>query len=222
MRKIILIAQVTLDGVVQGPGGPDEDTSGGFSHGGWAMAVEDPAIEQDLNALMARDFDLLLGRRTYEIWTAYWPYHTDNPVGAAFEKATKYVATSTLETLDWGKAERISGDVAKEIRKLKESDGPELHIWGSFKLVQTLVAEGLIDEFRLWVYPIIIGEGKRLFEKGVPPAAFKLTESHQTPKGLMINVYHPNGELRLGNAQEQEPSELELSRRKKHEEEDAS
>jgi dihydrofolate reductase len=221
MRKIILIAQVTLDGVVQGPGGPDEDRSGGFSHGGWALAVEEPMIEQEVNALMSRDFDLLLGRRTYEIWTAYWPYHTDNVIGAAFDKATKHVATNTLHELEWQPAKRLSGDIVSEVKKLKESDGPEIHIWGSFNLVQTLIAAGLIDEYRLWVYPIIIGQGKRLFEHGVPPGAFTLTDSQRTPKGLMINVYHPNGELRVGNALDDSPSEKELARRKKHASEDA-
>ena len=168
IRKIIALTHVTLDGVMQAPGGPEEDPRNGFTHGGWSMAFGDDASGQVINKIVAGEFGLLLGRRTYEIFAAYWPNHGDNPIGKAFNKATKYVVTRSLDQLDWKNSQKIDGDAVVGIRRLKASAGPELHIWGSGDLLQTLIAANLVDEYRMWVYPVVLGKGKRLFENGVP------------------------------------------------------
>jgi dihydrofolate reductase len=154
MRKIIAITQVTLDGIMQSPGGPEEDPRGGFTQGGWVV----PFFDEALGEIMSGEFDLLLGRRTYEIFAAYWPYAGDNPIAKAFNKATKFVVTRSLDRFDWVNTHRMSGDAVDEICRLKASDGPELHIWGSSELLQTLIAAELVDEFRVWVYPLVHGE----------------------------------------------------------------
>jgi dihydrofolate reductase len=195
MKKIIAITQVTLDGIMQAPGGPEEDPSNGFTHGGWAMPFVDDAAGEVIGEIIAGEFDLLLGRRTYEIWARYWPHQGDNPIAKAFNKATKFVVTRSLDRLDWKKSQRIDGDVVEKVRQLKASDGPALHIWGSSELLQTLIAAELIDEYRLWVFPVVLGQGKRLFENGVPPRAFTLVETRSTPRGVLVNTYHPAGSL---------------------------
>jgi dihydrofolate reductase len=188
MRKLIAITQVTLDGVMQAPGGPEEDPSNGFTHGGWAMRfVDDQGLRAVLETI-AGDFDLLLGRRTYDIWAAYWPHHDDNPIGKAFNKATKYVATRKTDQLSWKKSQRV-GDGPDGIRRVKESGGPELHIWGSSRLLQALTAASLVDEYRIWVFPLVLGEGKRLFENGVPPRTLTLVDTRSTPSGILLNTY---------------------------------
>jgi dihydrofolate reductase len=193
MRKIIAITQVTLDGVMQGPGGPEEDPSNGFTHGGWAMPFIDDAGGRAIDEIIAREFDMLLGRRTYEIFASYWPNQGDHPIAKAFNKATKYVVTRSLERLDWEKSQRIAGDVVSEVPQLKASDGPELHIWGSGELLQTLIGANLIDEYRIWIFPVVLGKGKRLFEKGVPAFAVTLTETRSTSTGVILNTYQPAG-----------------------------
>lgn len=193
MRKIIAITQVTLDGVMQAPGGPEEDPRNGFSHGGWAMPFFDEAANQVISETIASEFDMLLGRRTYEIFAAYWPNHGDNPIGKAFNKATKYVVTHSLDQLDWENSKRIGGDVVNEVRELKASDGPVLHIWGSGELLQTLIAAELVDEYYMWIFPLVLGEGKRLFENGLPPRGFSLVATRNTPKGVLLNTYRPAG-----------------------------
>ena len=214
-RKLITITQVTLDGVMQAPGGPEEDPSNGFTHGGWAMPFLDDAGGQAIREIIAGEFDMLLGRRTYEIFAAFWPNHGDNPIGKAFNKATKYVVTRSLGQLDWENSQLIGGDVVGELRRLKASDGPALHVWGSSELLQTLIAAELVDEYRLWVFPLVLGEGKRLFENGVPPRGLTLVETRGTPSGVLVNTYHPAGPLPRGSAQAETPSEAELVRRKK-------
>lgn len=198
MRKIIAITQVTLDGVMQAPGGPEEDPQNGFTHGGWAMPFVDDAARQVIGEIIAGEFDMLLGRRTYEIFAAYWPNQGNNPIAKAFNKATKYVVTRRLDRLDWKKSQRIDGDIVEEVRRLKASDGPALHIWGSSKLLQTLIAADLIDEYRLWVFPVVLGEGKRLFGNGVPARGLTLVETRSTPRGVLANTYHPAGPLPRG------------------------
>lgn len=213
--KIIAITQVTLDGVMQAPGGPEEDPSNGFAHGGWAMPFVDDAAGQVIDEIMAGEFDMLLGRRTYEIFAAYWPNHGDNPIGKGFNKATKYVVTRSLARLDWENSQRIGDDAVGEVRRLKASDGPPLHVWGSSQLLQTLIAAQLVDEYRIWVFPLVLGEGKRLFENGVPPGRLTLVETRRTPSGVLLNTYHPAGPLPKGSAQPETPSEAELARRSK-------
>ncbi len=214
MRKIIALNHVTLDGVIQSGGGPQEDPSGGFTHGGWSIPFRSEDGAKAVLEVMSREFDLLLGRRTYEIWAAFWPY-ANHPVASAFNKAAKYVVTKSLGSLDWANSHRLGGDVVDEIRRLKASDGPELHIWGSSQLLQTLMAAELVDEFRVWVYPVVVGKGKRLFEEGVPAFSLTLVESHSTSKGILINTYRPAGPLPDMSAQPDNPSDVELARRKK-------
>jgi dihydrofolate reductase len=151
----------------------------------------DEAMGEIMGEIMSAEFDMLLGRRTYETFAAYWPHAGDNPIANAFNKATKYVVTNSLDRFDWVKTHRMSGDVVDEIRRLKASDGPELHMWGSHKLLQTLIATELVDEFRVLVYPVVLGKGKRLFENGVPPRGLTLVESRSTPKGVLFNTYRP-------------------------------
>lgn len=156
MRKIIAITHLTLDGVMQAPGGPEEDPRGGFTHGGWSIAFSDEAVGQAVGEIMAGEFDLLLGRRTYEIFAGYWPHAGDNVIAHAFNRATKYVVTRSLDRFEWATTQPIGDDAVEKIRRLKKSDGPELHIWGSRDLRQTLITADLVDEFRLWVYPVLL------------------------------------------------------------------
>lgn len=190
MRKIISITQVTVDGVMQAPGGPEEDPSNGFTLGGWAMPFVDDSAKKVIHETIAGEFDMLLGRRTYEIFAGYWPKHGDDPIGQAFNRATKYVVTQSLDRFDWQKALRIGG--VEEVRQLKASDGPELHVWGSSQLLQALIAAELVDEFRMWVFPVVLGQGKRLFENGVPSRGLKLIEMGSTRLGVLINTYLPS------------------------------
>jgi dihydrofolate reductase len=192
MRKIIAITQISVDGVMQGPGGPEEDPTNGFTHGGWAMPFVDDALGHIIDETIAGNFDMLLGRRTYEIFAGYWPKQGDR-IARAFNKATKYVVTRTLDRFDWEKSQRIDGNVVEEIRQLKVLNGPVLHIWGSSELLQTLIGAELVDEFRMWVSPVVLGEGKRLFEKGVPPRGLALVETRSTPRGVLLNTYRPAG-----------------------------
>jgi dihydrofolate reductase len=200
MRKIIAITQVTLDGVMQAPGGPEEDTSNGFTHGGWAMPLVDDALGHVIDHTIAGNFDMLLGRRTYEIFAAYWPNQGDNQIAKAFNRATKYVVTRTLDRFGWKKSQPIEGDIVEEVRKLRASDGPSLHIWGSSELLQALIAAELIDEYRIWIFPLVLGEGKRLFENGVPPGGLTLVETRTTPRGVLVSTYRPAGPLPAGSS----------------------
>jgi len=195
MREIIAIHQVTVDGVMQGPGGPEEDPSNGFKHGGWAMPFLDDAVYHNLVETVAVDFDMLLGRWTYDLFAAYWPKQGDNPITKAYNRATKHVVTRRLDHLDWKKSQRLGGDVVDEIRRLKASYGPALHLWGSHQLLQTLIAADLVDEYRMWVSPVVIGRGKRLFENGVPPRGLSLVATQSTPSGVLLNTYRLAGPL---------------------------
>jgi dihydrofolate reductase len=214
VRKIIAITQVSFDGIMQSPGGSEEDPRGGFTQGGWVVPYWDAALDEALGEIMSGEFDMLLGRRTYEIFAAYWPYAGDNPIANAFNKSTKYVVTCSLDQLDWVNSHRVGGDVVEDVRRLKASDGPELHIWGSGELLQTLIAADLVDEFRALVYPLVLGKGKRLFENGVPPRALALVESRSTPKGVLFNTYRLAGPLAKGSFAPEHPSESEMARRK--------
>lgn len=196
MRTIIAITQVSLDGVMQAPGGPEEDPSNGFTHGGWAMPFFDDDGGRALAETIAGEFDLLLGRRTYDIFADYWPNHGDNPIGKAFNKATKYVVSRSLHQLEWKTSQRLNG--VEEVRRLKESEGPAVHIWGSSNLLQSLIAADLVDEHRLWVFPLVLGEGKRLFEEGIPPRGLTLIATGRTPSGVLLNTYRPAGVLPKG------------------------
>ncbi len=214
-RKLIAITQVSVDGVMQSPGGPEEDPRNGFTQGGWAMPFGDRVLGEVIGETIAGEFDLLLGRRTYEIFAAYWPNHGDDPIGKAFNRATKYVVTRSLDRFDWERSQRLAGDAVEAVRRLKAAAGPELHVWGSGELLQTLIAADLVDEYRLWVAPLVLGAGRRLFENGVPPRGLTLVETRSTTTGVLVNTYQPAGPLPRGSAQPETPSAAELRRRKK-------
>jgi dihydrofolate reductase len=196
MRKIIVLEHISLDGVIQAPGGPDEDTSGGFAHGGWSALYSDAVLGMLLRRQMNLPFDLLLGRRTYDIWAPYWPHHGDIWPGA--NAATKYVASTTMTSGEWQPSVFLNGDIAEKVAKLKHQPGPDLHVWGSGALIQTLLKHDLVDVFWLMIYPITLGGGKRLFADGTIPAAFKVTESTVTPNSVMIVSYARAGAIPPG------------------------
>jgi len=197
MRKIIVLTFVSLDGVMQAPGGPGEDDSGNFKYGGWTVPYFDEALGQIMTEQMGHPFDLLLGRKTFELFAGYWPQHPEE--GAGINAATKYVASNTLTTHAWSKSVFLKGDVAMEIKKLKQSDGPELQVHGSSNFIQTLLAHDLVDEFWLKIFPVTLGTGKRLFDKGTLPAAFALVESKSSPSGVMIANFKRAGEVKTGS-----------------------
>ena len=212
MRKIIGAAFVSLDGVMQGPGGPTEDPTGGFRFSGWLPPVGDDAIEDKIGALFGRPFDLLLGRRTYDIFAAYWPYAPDEMAGIRdpFDACTKYVVTHRDAPLAWHNSERVSGIEA--LRAIKEADGPDLVIQGSSTLYPQLLAADLLDELILMISPIVLGQGKRLFGDGTPPQTLKMTDHHVSAGGTIIATYRPAGAVETGSFVTGEPSEREQAR----------
>jgi dihydrofolate reductase len=197
MRKIIVLSFITLDGVMQGPGGPTEDTSGNFTNGGWTVPYFDEFLGQVMTEQMSQPFDLLLGRKTFELFASYWPGHPEE--GAGINKATKYVASNTLTRHEWSKSVFLKGNVAEEIKKLKQQDGPDLQVHGSGNLIQTLLAQDLVDEFWLKIFPVTLGIGKRLFDKGTIPASFVLVDSKSSPSGVIIANFKREGEVKTGS-----------------------
>lgn len=214
MRTINATVFVSLDGVMQAPGGPQEDPTGGFQHEGWAAPHFDEALGGVMGKLFERPFDLLLGRRTYDIFAAHWPYAQDDPIGPLFDGVTKYVATHKPESLTWQNTTWLSEDVPASLRALKRSDGPDLLIQGSSQLIQQLLAHDLIDRFQLIVMPTVLGQGKKLFGSGTMPAALKLTDSLVTPNGVIVATYERAGEVETGDFGLENPSEAELERRR--------
>ncbi len=214
MRQVIAATFLSLDGVMQAPGGPDEDPTGGFAHGGWTVNYWDPTMEQVLGKTMDAPFDLLLGRKNYEIFAAHWPYIQGEPIADKFNAVTKYVATSSTAPLPWGKAVALH-DAAADVARLKREEGPDLLIQGSGDLVQTLLAQDLVDEFRLMVFPLLLGPGKRLFGKGTLPAALKLTDSRVSGTGVTMGTWRRDGAVRTGSFVPAQPSARELARREK-------
>ncbi len=197
MRKIITTTFVTLDGVMQAPGGPEEDTSGGFKYGGWTVPYFDEFTGKVMAEQMKGPFELLLGRKTYEIFASYWPHHSENWPG--INEAKKYVASHEDMKFNWENSFLLEGDVVEAIKELKEQDGPDLKVWGSGNLIQTLMEHDLVDEFWLKIFPITLGKGKRLFAEGTIPAAFKLSTSKFSPSGVIIANYERAGEVRTGS-----------------------
>ena len=216
MRKIVAGAFVSLDGVMQAPGGPPEDPSGGFTHGGWTVTYWDEPMGRFMDEIFSRPFDLLLGRKTYEIFAAHWPYiEGGDPIAERFNAVTKYVATSSTEPLAWQNSVALQGDVAAAVRRLKQEDGPDLLTQGSSVLLQTLLAGDLIDEFRLLVFPLILGSGKRLFGQGAKPGALKLTGTGVSTTGVTMSVYERAGAISIGSFELEHPSEAEMARRER-------
>jgi dihydrofolate reductase len=201
MRKLIVLSFITLDGVMQAPGGPEEDPTGGFTYGGWTVPYFDDFLDKTMVEQMNRTFDLLLGRKTYEIFAAYWPYQkTDgDPIAAGINTAQKYVASKTPLKLDWSNSTLIHGDVVQEITKLKKQDGPELQVHGSGNFIQTLLKHDLVDELWLKIFPITLGMGKRLFAEGTTAAAFTLREAKTSPRGVIVASYERAGEVQTGS-----------------------
>lgn len=199
MRKIVVLTFVSLDGVMQAPGGPEEDTSGGFKYGGWTVPYFDEASGQVMDEQMSQPFDLLLGHKTYDIFAGYWPKQQDHPIGILFNKATKYVVSHQPLIPEWENSVSLSGNVVAQLQDLKNSDGPMLQVYGSGDLTQTLLANDLVDELWLKIYPVTLGKGKRLFADGTIPAAFKLTYTKITPSGVIVANYQRAGDVKTGS-----------------------
>jgi dihydrofolate reductase len=198
MRKIRVIEHISLDGVIQAPGGPDEDGDGGFKHGGWAFPHSDPAVGEAIVAAHGTRFDLLLGRRTYDIWAGYWPKQ-NGPMADSLNAATKYVATHRPESLGWGPVEDVGADIVEGLRGVKSEGGPDLIVWGSSTLTPVLLGHGLADEVLLLVYPVVLGAGKRFFSDGVEPRELALVSTKAAASGVLMNTYRPVGSLRTGS-----------------------
>ena len=211
MRRIIGAAFSTLDGVIQGPGGPSEDTTGGFKFSGWLPPVGEDAIDQQIGELFGRPFDLLLGRRTYDIFAAYWPYAPDEmaEIRDPFDTCTKYVVTHSDEPLEWQNSQKVT---LEDLRKIKEGDGPDLVIQGSSTLYPQLLEAGLLDELTLMISPVVLGQGKRLFGDATPPRTLKMTGHKVSDKGTIIVTYEPAGPVEIGTYVTTLPSERENER----------
>jgi dihydrofolate reductase len=199
MRKIVVLSFVSLDGVMQAPGGPEEDTSGGFQYGGWTFPYFDEFSGNIMGEQMGVPFDLLLGRKTYDIFAAYWPKQTGDIPAGVFNKATKYVVSGSSPKLDWENSVLIEGDVASKLKELKQQDGPMLQVHGSGNMIQTLLKNDLVDELWLKIFPVTLGKGKRLFAEGTMPAAFELMESKTSPSGVIFANYKRSGEVKTGS-----------------------
>jgi dihydrofolate reductase len=199
MRKLIASTFTSLDGVMQAPGGPDEDPAGSFTLGGWTFAFEDEAMDLSAAGFDGKDRELVLGRKTYEIFGAYWPHQSeDNPIAKTFNAAKKHVASHTLKSLKWNNSSLLGRDIPSAIAALKGQPGHDLQIIGSGNLIQTLQAASLIDKYNVWVYPVVLGRGKRLFENGAKPGALRLVASKVSTTGVMMNTYVPAGDILLG------------------------
>ncbi|HEY2887901.1 MAG TPA: dihydrofolate reductase family protein [Candidatus Limnocylindrales bacterium] len=197
MRNLLVTTFVTLDGVMQAPGGPEEDESGGFAHGGWSFGYWDKVLDDVMTETMGRPFDLLLGHRTYDIFASYWPT-AEQEAAKPLNDATKYVAAHHDVNLPWGPSVHVR-DVPSEVAALKRGDGPELQVHGSANLIQTLLREGLVDEFQVLTYPLLLGSGKRLFGDGTVPAGLELVSSQVSPSGVVIARYRPAGAIKYGS-----------------------
>lgn len=197
MRKVIVLEFITLDGVIQAGGGPDEDTSGGFAHGGWQAPYSDEVLGKVMRKQLSLPCDLLLGRVTFEIWEPYWPKHGD--IWPAVNTATKYVASNTRTSSEWQPTVFLNGDIVEKVSALKQQPGPDLHVYGSANLAQTLLKHDLVDALSLKIYPLTLGSGKRLFAGGTMPAAFKVTESVVTSTGVIIANYERAGGVTTGS-----------------------
>ena len=212
MRKLVVNTFMSLDGVMQSPGGPDEDPTGGFAYGGWGANYVDDEMMGRVSE--SGPYELLLGRGTYEIFAAHWPYD-EGPIADQLNSTRKHVASRTLGSVDWNNSTLITGDVAEYVAELKRQDGPEIQVHGSVGLIQTLLEHDLIDEYRLWIFPLVLGKGKRFFGAGTIPGGMKLVDSAVSKTGVTINTYERAGDIDLGSFEFDEPTEAEMERRKR-------
>ena len=220
MRKLTGAVFLSLDGIMQAPGGPEEDQSGGFQFGGWTA----PFWDEDMGPfekILGSEYDLLLAKRTYDIFSAYWPYNQDNPIGARFQRINKYVLTHSDEPLSWENSHKLSGDTAVAVEGLKRSEGRDLLIQGSSTLYAPLISAGLIDRLVLMTFPVVLGEGKSIFDGSLKPSGLKLVDSFVSGTGVVTAIYEPAGDVKTGTFETKEPSEAELERREKWAREDA-
>ncbi|PMR68285.1 dihydrofolate reductase family protein [Halomonas heilongjiangensis] len=216
MRRLIVSTFASLDGIMQAPGGPEEDPTGGFTLGGWMFGYADESMDISASGFDGKDREVVLGRRTYEIFEAYWPYQPDDhPIAKTLNAAKKYVASRTLTKLHWNNSILLHGDVVSAIIALKAQPGADLQVIGSGNLIQTLQAASLIDEYNVWTFPVVLGRGKRLFSETVKPSALRLVRSQVSTTGVVMNTYVPGGDIQPGSFPSAEPSEKELVRRKK-------
>ncbi len=216
MRRLIASTFASLDGIMQAPGGPEEDPTGGFALGGWMFGYADEGMDISAAGFDGKDRELVLGRRTYEIFEAYWPYQpADDPIAKTLNAARKHVASRTLTTLHWNNSTLLRGDVVAGIAALKAQPGPDLQMIGSGNLIQTLQAASLIDEYNVWTFPVVLGRGKRLFAETARPSSLRLVRSQVSTSGVVMSTYVPDGDVRPGSFPSAEPSEKELTRRKK-------
>jgi dihydrofolate reductase len=199
MKKLIVQTFVTLDGVMQAPGGPGEDDSGGFAYGGWSVNYWDEQMGEVMTEATSRPFAIVLGRKTYDIMAAHWPHAPEEEGGKIFNDATKYVASRSRPTLEWSNSVLIEGDAAEGVAALRQEDGPELQVHGSGNLIQTLLRHNLVDQYRLWVFPVVIGSGKRLFAEGTVPSGLKLVDSKTSTTGVVMGTYEPAGGIVTGS-----------------------
>jgi len=217
MRKIIVATFTSLDGVMQAPGGPEEDPTGGFAWGGWTAPYFDQALGASMGQFFGRPFDLLLGRKTYDIFAAHWPYvaNPQDPIAGLFNRVTKYVASrSRSKKLAWQNSQLLGEDVVASLRKLKSQAAPDLLVQGSSELLQTLLQHGLVDELSVLLFPVVFGRGKRLFGGGTNPSALRLVKSQAFPSGVIVATYEPDGDVKTGSFQLAEPSKAEIERRR--------
>ena len=212
MRKLVVNTFMSLDGVMQSPGGPDEDPTGGFAYGGWGANYVDDEMMGRVSE--SGPYELLLGRGTYEIFAAHWPYD-EGPIADQLNSTRKHVASRTLDSVDWNNSTLITGGVAEYVAELKRRDGPEIQVHGSVGLIQTLLEHDLIDEYRLWIFPLVLGKGKRFFGAGTIPGGMKLVDSAVSKTGVTINTYERAGDIDLGSFEFDEPTEAEIERRKR-------
>lgn len=216
MRKLIASTFASLDGIMQAPGAPEEDPTGGFIFGGWVFNHWHEDMDLSASGFDGKDRELVLGRKTYEIFEAYWPYQADdNSTAKTLNSAKKYVASRTLATLQWNNSTLLRGDVVSAIIAIKAQLGPDLQIIGSGNLIQTLQAASLIDEYNVWTFPVVLGRGKRLFSETAKPCTLRLIRSRVSPTGVVMSTYAPDGDVQPGSFAGTEPSEKELARRKK-------
>ena len=212
MRTLVVSTFMTLDGVMQAPGGPEEDRTGGFAHGGWSVNYWDETMGAAMTEFFAKPFDLLLGRRTYEIFAAHWPHVSEEPAGV-LNSARKYVASRTLRNVEWQNSTLLEGDVAEAVRDLKAQDGPEIQVHGSSDLIQTLLEHALVDELRIWTFPVVVGAGKRLFGPGTVPAGLELVDAKTSTTGVVMALYRPAGQIPIGSFALENPTDEEIQRR---------